>query len=254
MNTRNFLNSRIIASLTLEKVVGHDRYQAVRTGITFDVTDVILGMRLRDIRALVDDTDPVNDLIAYYDGWDALNHQGPSKVMVTRAIAEFFGVEDLADIKREMVVAARQALQAGKAMAVAQAVFAACRRSVEKGRSLDGLNLGAIVERVLREETSVCVLVEQVNAGLAVLRTALTEPHELRYSPSLTLEIAPAEYGDRLGISRATRGQTTVEYTDDGLTVDVYNQEGDEHEPLSSVRLNRADLEGKMYELQPARQ
>ncbi|MGF6440256.1 hypothetical protein [Paraburkholderia youngii] len=254
MNSRNFLNSRIIASLTLEKLVGQNKYEAVRTGITFDVTEAILNMRLRDIRSLVDDTDPVNDLIAYFDGWDALNHQGPSKLEVTGAVAGYFGVEDLADIKRDMLVAARQALQAGKAMAVAHAVMAACKSSVEKGRSLDGLDLSAIVERTLREQTSVGLLVEQVNAELAVLRTALSEPQDVRYSPSLTLEVTPAEYGDRLAVSRTTRGQTTVEYTDDGLSVDVYNQEGSEHEPLQSVRLNRADLEGKMYELQSPRQ
>lgn len=248
MNRRNFLNSRIVASLTLEEVVGHAQLRPLRSGITFDVTEPILNLRLRHIRSLVDDTDSTNDLVAYFDGWAALGHQGPNKVEVTDSIRKFFGVEKLTDIDREKLMLAREAQTAGKAIEVAKAVFAACQRNVEKSRSLESVNIDSIVERVMRERTSVSTLVEQVNANLAVLRSVLEEPREIRYGPSLTMEIAPAGLEERLELSCDGRGQTVIAYSDDGLTVAVYNEDGSDSEPLSSLRFNAADLEGKWFE------
>jgi hypothetical protein len=83
---------------------------ATRAGdpVEFDVTRAVLALPLAEIRTLRDDQSPI-DYLADAAGVGA-DHGGPFWVEVQQAAERFFGVDNLADVTREMLDAARAAL------------------------------------------------------------------------------------------------------------------------------------------------
>jgi hypothetical protein len=70
-----------------------------------DVTEQVLALPLDRIHDLGDDDYDSDDLVDV----EALGHNGPFYVEVVEQVCEFFGVEDLAEVTEDMLLAARQA-------------------------------------------------------------------------------------------------------------------------------------------------
>lgn len=67
-----------------------------------------------------------------------------------------------------------------------------------------------------------------VEGGLRELMQRCKEPVTLRYHGKVALEVCPHDYGSRVSICHDELGWTCVNYTHEGLIVDVFDQEGDE--------------------------
>ncbi|KVV40961.1 hypothetical protein WT27_13650 [Burkholderia territorii] len=70
-----------------------------------DVTDKVLSLPLDTIHRLADDDYDTDDLVDL----QALGHNGPFYVEVSKQVCEFFGVAELSDVTEDMLVSARQA-------------------------------------------------------------------------------------------------------------------------------------------------
>ncbi|KKI36161.1 hypothetical protein VI03_25700 [Burkholderia vietnamiensis] len=70
-----------------------------------DVTDKVLSLPLDTIHRLADDDYDTDDLVDL----QALGHNGPFYVEVSKQVCEFFGVAELSDVTEDMLASARQA-------------------------------------------------------------------------------------------------------------------------------------------------
>nr|WP_256837130.1 hypothetical protein [Pseudomonas oleovorans] len=84
-------------------------------------------------------------------------------------------------------------------------------------------------------------LLARVSRDLQQLRTMIEEPQVLSYSEKVYLEIAPAGHDQRVNVCHREMGWTTVNYTAEGLIVDVFTS-GDDPEPISELGYPYDDL------------
>lgn len=64
-----------------------------------------------------------------------------------------------------------------------------------------------------------------LDSAIQKLRSLLTTPLEVAYGPQITLVLQPADHDERVVIQRAGWGSTCVNYTSEGLILDVFADE-----------------------------
>lgn len=78
---------------------------------------------------------------------------------------------------------------------------------------------------------SIKQLIEDANASIQALRDRAVEPFSLTVSDRIDIEVRPAHEGDRITVGCRDWGDTTINYTVEGLKIDVYGQ----NDPLYSM-------------------
>ncbi|SIQ98533.1 hypothetical protein [Aquipseudomonas alcaligenes] len=78
--------------------------------------------------------------------------------------------------------------------------------------------------------------------GISSLRGLIDEPEVIPYSRGVYLEVTPASQDERINVCHHDMGWTTVNYTSEGLLVDVLSGSESTLEPVHSVQLHRDDL------------
>jgi len=81
----------------------------------------------------------------------------------------------------------------------------------------------------------------RIAVDMALLRLLAEEPVTVDYSCNVSLEIRPVADGDRLNVCHRTLGWTGVRYSEEGLSVAVFDQ-GCDPTPLSELAFDFADL------------
>ena len=84
---------------------------------------------------------------------------------------------------------------------------------------------------------------ENIETDLAYLRTIIDEPVSIKYGAHVDFEVRPDNDGDRLLVGRDGWGFTTVNYTGEGLIVNVFSE--DSLEPVYTVPIYAEDLEAE---------
>jgi hypothetical protein len=84
-------------------------------------------------------------------------------------------------------------------------------------------------------------LLARISRDLQQLRTLIEEPQVLNYSEKVYLEVAPAAHDQRVNVCHREMGWTTVNYTAEGLIVDVFTA-GNDPEPVSELGFHYDDL------------
>lgn len=106
---------------------------------------------------------------------------------------------------------------------------------------LKSLGYTDLEEKPLFETLNVKQLVDMANELFAVLREKAEEPVVVHYSDDITLEVRPNDDDDRVLVSAEGRGDTVVNYIDDGLAIDVYARE--ELDAVMSTWICNSDLD-----------
>lgn len=84
---------------------------------------------------------------------------------------------------------------------------------------------------LLTHMKSIKQLIEDANASIQALRDRAVEPFSLTVSDRIDIEVRPAHEGDRITVGCRDWGDTTINYTVEGLKIDVYGQ----NDPLYSM-------------------
>lgn len=87
-------------------------------------------------------------------------------------------------------------------------------------------------------------LIAEANACIKALREQAIEPFTLNVSEDIDIEIRPAGEGDRVTVGRAGWGDAIVNFTNEGLILDVYGA-GEPMEPLHTTCIERSDFQGE---------
>jgi len=90
-------------------------------------------------------------------------------------------------------------------------------------------------------------LIEEANASIQALRDRAIEPFSLTVSDRIDIEVRPAHEGDRVTVGCRDSGDTTINYTVEGLKIDVYGK----NDPLCSMHSVVIQLDGRAY-VQPS--
>lgn len=97
------------------------------------------------------------------------------------------------------------------------------------------------LEVAARSEKPLAQLRAEVEAGLAELLRRADEPLAINYGQGVYLEACPPlHYGERVAVCHREFGWTCVNYTSEGLILDVFDREGDE--PVGSMTFLADDL------------
>lgn len=83
-------------------------------------------------------------------------------------------------------------------------------------------------------------LKQRIEADLAQLRLVAEEPISIQLTDVIDMEVRPKDDDDRVLVGRTGWGYTIVNYTSEGLIVDVIAQ--DELEPVHTAALLSSDL------------
>lgn len=78
---------------------------------------------------------------------------------------------------------------------------------------------------------SIKQLIEDSNASIQALRDRAVEPFSLKVSDRIDIEMRPTHEGDRISVGCRDWGDTTIDYTVEGLKIGVYGQS----DPLYSM-------------------
>lgn len=92
-------------------------------------------------------------------------------------------------------------------------------------------------------------LIARIQADVAALRLMATVPVDVVYGENISFEIRPASEGDRLNVYRKNWGTTCVNYTSEGLILDVFAEES--MDCLHTASIESAELEMDGYAEQP---
>ncbi len=85
-------------------------------------------------------------------------------------------------------------------------------------------------------------LVTRIEADIVRLRDVCIDPMSIKIAPHLDIEVRPAEDDDRVLVGREGWGCTVVNFTSEGLMLDVFRHE--ELEPIHSASIYASDFEG----------
>lgn len=100
-------------------------------------------------------------------------------------------------------------------------------------------------------ETEIEALQTRITSDIARLRKIALDPVDIVYDRNVSFEIRPVEEGSRLNVYRKDWGCTLVNYTDEGVIVDVTGEEG--MSCHSSIALHSSELELPLEpEVQPS--
>ena len=96
------------------------------------------------------------------------------------------------------------------------------------------------------QEATVQGLQREIESRIARLREVLQEPVSLRVGEQVSLELRPAGDDDLIGVCHDELGFTNVNYTDEGVVIDVWPAELSDGpvEPVSTQCVFRDQLEG----------
>lgn len=81
-----------------------------------------------------------------------------------------------------------------------------------------------------------------IEAGIASIRAQASEPVVVRYGRGVEIELRPQSDDDRVLVYAEGMGCTTVNYTDEGVILDVYPENPTEPEPVHTASVFRDDL------------
>lgn len=84
---------------------------------------------------------------------------------------------------------------------------------------------------------------EDIESDIAYLRTVIDEPVSIKYGAHVDLEVRPDNDGDRLLVGRDGWGFTVVNYTSEGLIVDVISEGS--LDPIYTASIYAEDLEAE---------
>lgn len=90
-------------------------------------------------------------------------------------------------------------------------------------------------------------LIEAINSNIQQLRAAIFDPVVIRYSDRVSLEIRPEEDGEKVMVCCGGMGETTVDYTPQGLVLRVwpdFDSVG-ELDPFFETAIEAQDLQGE---------
>ena len=93
-------------------------------------------------------------------------------------------------------------------------------------------------------EAKLIELTQRVEDALAEIRSLATSPVEISYGDKANILVQPLSSGDRLDVCCSDWGHTTVNYSVEGLIVDVYNGEAGGYELVHTAAIPREDLMG----------
>lgn len=82
-----------------------------------------------------------------------------------------------------------------------------------------------------------------VEEGLAHLRSLLVDPVAIQYSTQISLEVRPLDDDERILVYRKNWGCTQVNYTDEGVILDVFSAAEEQLEAIHTACVYREDLE-----------
>jgi len=91
------------------------------------------------------------------------------------------------------------------------------------------------------QESNADGLVARITADLTALRACIEEPVQIGYAPEIYFEVAPLNHDHRFNVCHDRMGFTTVNYSEEGLVVDGFDDSG--IEPIFSNCWHRSDLE-----------
>lgn len=92
-----------------------------------------------------------------------------------------------------------------------------------------------------KQDQNMKLIVARIEADIALLRQTCDEPVSIKFSDKIDIEVRPAEDDDRVLVGRAGWGCTVVNYTSEGLILDVYNES--DLESVHTACINESDLE-----------
>ncbi|WP_137887689.1 hypothetical protein [Pseudomonas sp. 2FE] len=98
----------------------------------------------------------------------------------------------------------------------------------------------AEVETDMAKAESVEQLRAEVEAGIRKLRSMIDEPVTIDYEENIYLEVAPAVQDSRINVCHRQYGWTCVNYTGEGVIVDVFDAKNIDAQ--ATVSLHRNDL------------
>lgn len=93
-----------------------------------------------------------------------------------------------------------------------------------------------LVDKALAE-----ALVARIEADIAQLRKVCVDPMSIKIAECIDIEVRPGEDDDRVLVGRTGWGHTVVNYTKEGLILDVYGHE--ELDPIHTANIYADDLE-----------
>jgi hypothetical protein len=95
-----------------------------------------------------------------------------------------------------------------------------------------------------KSSKSIARAIAQLEAAMAVLKPQITEPTEIGWG-GLTLIIHPASEGERIDVCCGQNGHTTVNYTSEGVILDVYGGEKTGYELVRTAAIPIEDLQAE---------
>lgn len=75
----------------------------------------------------------------------------------------------------------------------------------------------------------------QIERDIAYLRTIISEPATIRYGEKVAIEVRPDNDDDRVSVLHDQWGFTAVNYTSEGVILDVVDDAGDIIETASAL-------------------
>lgn len=94
-----------------------------------------------------------------------------------------------------------------------------------------------------RADTEVEALTREITEKIARLRAITIEPVDISYAPNISFEVRPSAEGDRLNVYRKDWGCIGVNYTHEGLIIDVCSES--DLAPIHSIQINSDELENR---------
>jgi len=85
--------------------------------------------------------------------------------------------------------------------------------------------------------------IREIERLIRRLRAEEQEPFMIRLGSKTFIELSPFNHDDRVVVDHKTMGSTTVNYTEEGVIIDVYDI--DAIEPVQSIAIDRDNLEGE---------
>ena len=85
-------------------------------------------------------------------------------------------------------------------------------------------------------------LIERIQRDIAALRGSIVDPVSIQFTDVIDIEIRPSSEDGRVLVGRKDWGYTVVNYTSEGLILDVF-PDGVLTDPLVSTSLPSSDLE-----------
>lgn len=104
---------------------------------------------------------------------------------------------------------------------------------------------------IVSDAARVALLKSTIEKAIAELRNLAVDPVDIRCGQQLSIEIWPAGDGDRINIYRDGWGGTSVQYTGEGVIIDVHAG-GDDCAVVHTASILKEDIEIPADEVETA--